>query len=1144
MLAEAKLVQGDLVEILALWSDEVTESRHKAKLALACLQLLVPLTWPLELDEEKTTVNHARHGPYLQLAQVAYKRALLHHEHAPLLRTVVRLGLPSMAVERRERSNRDEGIIKLVLYLFRNIVMIAQPQMLPSQGDENEISRAATIEAFADQEVFSLLLTIGSGASDEFQQQDVILLEILFHLLKGIDGKKLFWEEKELQTAEADELRTLMRKERAMLSGYKKHAPTRHSRFGTMIWVKRDNMKVSTVSGQQSIADENATLQQMDASKKWNKPKHRGKMAQEFNNEYADFTMRVDLTEPARRKLRAFVEDFLDSSFNPLFSSLRRAIERETDRVGDIHKRQYFYLIHWFLRAESARRDQAREERSRQADAPTLSTAVDNTFAYIAAVLDQETFVLLNRSMQRALDEKSWHDLHATLLCFTQILLTVQSMAESEDEEDQEIAENIQNRIFYEESTHDRVVQILRGYTTQGFSYLDAVTECVHVFVRMLEKYSKQNADLQIRSKRRARRKKQVEGGGNVGEDDAEQAEQDEREAHATVSERKFDFARFSAKFLSQGCVDTFVSLTRYYAELSSAQLKRCHRYFYRLAFKHDLSLFIFRVDILQLLHRMIKGPNGLSSDMEGFKDWEQLVQQIFRRCIKWMTKQTEGDGWLEMCVVEMLFSKIPRTVFYLQNGYERVVEKRGPRVPAELEFKAAVTEEQKIPVIVSILLEQGKGDAIEWVKKELQRTCEEKTRWENERQAWSDGFGENNEANAEEDKAPVILWIPDNDERKMAIFSDKHLRLLLTTLGIQRLGLPEDVDGSWVVPSDTKVEHLRDALEAVKRAEFDPPSFEEGQTAALMVRNKPSGTARQIATTAAATFDDDSNSEGAVSDVDEALFPPNLRERQVKKVDERPSKRRRLTRRNRNELTDAEVEERAKARRRREKERNMKIKSQLYVTAEDEETDEERDAEFFRLEEERRRKMAGFIRSTLRREGNEKKRKDVGEEREVGVGKKRKHLVRGGEDEGGGSDDQAVGVLPFESGSNSGVSDVEMGDEEPSLPRLRRRNSVSSSHNTEDESDMEHKSISDARENLAGEHRAEEETPSTSPTTTTPKSLMEVSANAGASSLHTTLAKGAVDDGEDEDDPPVTKPGVRRRNLRAGFIVDDSDSE
>src|SRR5882672_2887429 len=100
--------------------------------------------------------------------------------------------------------------------------------------------------------------------------------------------------------------------------------------------------------------------------------------------------------------------------------------------------------------------------------------------------MNQETFVLLNRFMQRSQDDKTWQDLNAGMKCFTQILLTVQEMSESALEDDQEIAENIQNRIFYEESTHDRIITILRSYKDQGFGYLDACTELSHVFLRML----------------------------------------------------------------------------------------------------------------------------------------------------------------------------------------------------------------------------------------------------------------------------------------------------------------------------------------------------------------------------------------------------------------------------------------------------------------------------------------------------------------------------------------------------------------------------------------------------------------------------------------------------------------------------------
>ncbi|KAK4542142.1 hypothetical protein LTR36_006989 [Oleoguttula mirabilis] len=1115
-LAEANLVKGDLLEILALWPEEATDNKLKAKLALACLQLLVPLTWPPELENETATANHHRHLPYLQLAQVGYKRAVLHYEHAKILRTAVRIGLPPMAQPRRERTKRDEGIVRLVLYLLRNMAMITQPQMLPSQGDENEISRSSTISVFAEQDVFNLLLTIGSGANEEFQDQDVILLEILFHLLKGVDAKKLFMQKEEVQQEEGEELRQLMLKEKAMRNGYNKHAPTRHNRFGTMIWVKRDDMKMSTVSGQQSIADESTTLHQMDSSKKWNKPRHRGKLTQEFN-EQTDFGMRVDLPESSRKQLRSFVEDFLDSSFNPLFSSLRKAIERETERVQEMHKRQYFYLIHWFLDAECARRDQARRESLWHADRPTQTNPEDNTFAYIAAVLDQETFVLLNRHMQRAFDEKNWQDLQATLLCFTQILLTTQSMTESKDEEDQEIAENILNRIFYEEATHDRIVSVLRGYTNQGFAYLDAVTECVHVFVRMLERYSKQNADLQIRSKHRARKKakQQTQGGNADAQDDADEAAEDEREVHAAVSERKFDFARFSAKFLSQPCVDTYLTLLHYYADLTPSQLKRCHRYLYRLAFKHELAVFLFRVDILQLLHRMVKGPEGLGAEIEGFRDWETLVQQVFRRCVKWLEKSSEGEGWKEMCVVEMLFSKIPNTVFYLQNGYERVTEKRAPRAPAELDFKVGVGEEQRIPVVVSLLLEQGKGDVIAWLKNELERAYEERQGWQDERDARDSGHGEYTGPASQE--APAIFLSPDNEERKQALFKDKHLRLLLTSIGLQRLGTTEDVDTSWIVPTEIEAGQLQSAMQKVKDTEFDPPTFEDGKAAADLVRNKPA------ARRSAATFDDDDSADdasGSGGDIDEAMFPPNLRD---KNSAERPVKRRRLTKRNRGkELTDAEINERTAARQRKEKERNSKIKSQLYVTASDDESDDERDAEFFRKEEERRAKIAGIHISAALDEVEHgaaadadakkgRRRKSAGKAKQPIAKRKRKAAASDGEDSTlSGEEAERSPVI------EGGLEDSDATDSDME-PRVPKRPIVVSSSEDEDDDDRDKDEVDEDED---------EGTPSTSPAVADkPKT-----------------AAGGMVDSDDEDDVPIAKP-MARRSVRAGFII-DSDSE
>jgi replication fork protection complex subunit Tof1/Swi1 len=299
-------------------------------------------------------------------------------------------------------------------------------------------------------------------------------------------------------------------------------------------------------------------------------------------------------------------------------------------------------------------------------------------------------------------------------------------MADSSMEEDQEIAENIQNRIFYEESTHDRVIAMLRDYKDQGFGYLDACTELAHVFIRMLERYSKENADLQIRSRRRARRKQKAaqQADGSAITDDNGDAEVDDIEAVQKISsERKFDFARFAARFMTQHSINTFVSLTKYYNDLSSEQLKRAHRFFYRVAFKNELTTVLFRVDIIQLFHKMIQGPEGIDPKSSAFKEWEELVRQVFRRLLK---RMQDRPGLM----VEMLFSKIPATVFYLEHGYDRELSKV-PRPPAELEVKPGMEWDEQIGVAVGVLINQNKSDAIGWVKDVIANAKDEKQAWQ-----------------------------------------------------------------------------------------------------------------------------------------------------------------------------------------------------------------------------------------------------------------------------------------------------------------------------------------------------------------------------------------------------------------------------
>ena len=1116
-LAEANLVNGDLLEVLAAWPESVTEDKVKSKICLACLELLVPLTWPIEKNDMQMTVNHHRHVPYLQLAQTSYKRSILEHESGAILRTVVRIGLPSIALPMGDRSPRDEGIIKLLLYFFRNVAMISPPPNVPYEGKEGEISRSATIEAFHRQDVLALLLTISSNMGEDFNTQDTVIMEVLFHLLKGVDVDKLFMDKKQLRSKNTDELKSLLAQEAGMHRSYARNAPTRHNRFGTMIWVKRDDARVSTVSGQDVLKNDQRTLSKMDQSKKWNKPKQRPK-----NEElaYDRFDMPVALTESASTHLRAFVEEFLDSSFNPLFNHIRRAIEREAERVLEAHKQQFFYLVSWFLEAERVRRKTKKEAEKKKRDKKLDETFEPDSFALIASVLNQESFILLNRFMQDRLDLKAWREVHAGMRCFTQILLIVQDMSESLLDEDQEIAENIQNRIFYEESTHDRVVAILRGYKDQGFGYLDSCTELSHVFLRMLERYSRENVNLQVRSRRRARRsiKAAAKQRGETNEEDEDQASEmeDVAEAERVSKERKFDFARFSAKFMTQACVDTFVCFTKYYSDLNIEQLKRAHRFFYRVAFKQDLSVVLFRLDIVALFNRMIKGPEGLDPAGPLFKEWDELVKQLIRKLIKKLEQRPE-------LAIELLFSKINSTIFYLEYGYEKQTSSSKPRPPATLEVRGSMTIEEQIGVAVAVLYHEN-IEQIDWVSKTLASAACERQSWEAEeaaRQELEPSFSPDIPQQQKlGSKAPSVVVTPDTEATRIAMFKDSKLRLLMALAGFERLSVEDEPNATWIIPSSLTSAELKHTRETIEQHR-NKPVFEYGEddpmTAEELLRRKPTEKTKR------AEYDDDSEGDGIVGDdnvEEEFLFPPNHRISHKSALDELKKKRRKrhtVFSGDESELDEATQEARRKARELADLEKRRKIKSHDFVRDSDEETDEERDREFFAREEARRKGQGQKIMEALQagritkhvedekvrspgtsgKEDRKRKSEGVGEDK--GKRRRRNSFLDGSEEE-----------------THTTVGDVDIVTTSSSPPR--RVFSVSSS---DDES-------------------AVEDTPLSSP----PLGGLSLSKESRETSAEPVPSEESMDKGAQTDDGDVEAPLISTARRRARPFLDDSDDE
>lgn len=252
-------------------------------------------------------------------------------------------------------------------------------------------------------------------------------------------------------------------------------------------------------------------------------------------------------------------------------------------------------------------------------------------------------------------------------------------------------------------------------------------------------------------------------------------------------------------------------------------------------------------------------------------------------------------------------------------------------------------------------------------------------------------------------------------------------------------------------------------------------------------------------------------------------MFSPNAREKRKQRDaddEEAPKKKRRLQRRNgEDDPSESDAERRAAARRAKERERDAKIKSKRTITGSDDESDAEGDAEFFRLEEERRQKMKGIIRNQLLKEmgevaeGDGKKGKKA-KEKEVRA-KARQVAMDLGEDEDG----LVEGV----------VGDVVVGSSRTSGGRKKNKDTVT---DTEDEDEDE-----DANS------ESDEEMTSRAPSARDGSMLLaEVSVNA-SSARNSAPDKSVVDDDDEDEDAPVSKRPPARR-LRAGFVLDDSDDE
>ena len=194
-------------------------------------------------------------------------------------------------------------------------------------------------------------------------------------------------------------------------------------------------------------------------------------------------------------------------------------------------------------------------------------------------------------------------------------------------------------------------------------------------------------------------------------------------------------------------------------------------------------------------------------------------------------------------------------------------------------------------------------------------------------------------------------------------MFRNNKLRLLMKLLGFERLGDEDVLGASWAIPSALTSNDIRVAKRTVDACLASPITDYKGEDLLQLLRTKNRGRRGGEDQEESAEVNFGSDSEGEEEVPEGLLFPPNPRAKAgaLDRLKEQRRKRKKDT---------GQGEERLSERRRQRLvntlARQVKIKSDLYIHASDEESDDEADQAFFLAEEQRRKMQSERIRQAL----------------------------------------------------------------------------------------------------------------------------------------------------------------------------------
>lgn len=387
---DSGLFVNDLVPIMVQYgtTDAKNANPEIMKILLATIELMVRLLTPLRLNEDD---NDNRRELYAKLrrAQIEYKNALLHYKKGKVFKYLIALMIPILELDIRSVTRRDNIILNLCLTLFGNVLRI-QPsdaisaqknrnniinvfETLPAGIKEEDISMDVVLEIFKKYQVLSVVQTIASNLTKEFDTEilGTACLDFYYYSFVNVDPNSLSEENKtkiysdslseKLNLSDTQEhvinqitptnskLDHLMK-----IENEKKHElfsknSTRHANFGSLINIQ-DNKSNRVISGQKNLLNSNV-LEMLDsnASKIGT-----GKILnnnRNTNNHLAPVKF-IKLNYKSKTLLVKFIEDFIENGFGVICKEIYNILLKNANVQDYTFHYHYYFIVNWILKYE------------------------------------------------------------------------------------------------------------------------------------------------------------------------------------------------------------------------------------------------------------------------------------------------------------------------------------------------------------------------------------------------------------------------------------------------------------------------------------------------------------------------------------------------------------------------------------------------------------------------------------------------------------------------------------------------------------------------------------------------------------------------------------------------------------------------